>query len=258
MSNRRLKAFNENAEAYDRYRPLCPPELVKDLILLTALQGSHATLEIGCGTGQLTLDLAQRGHPVTALEIGPDLAAIARRKLATFPETIVETTDFTSWQSSSRFHLACSVQAFHWIDIHAGIAKVHEHLTEDGWLGLVWHVDESRNTDFWRRTSPVYEAFLPTPKERASSPRHTWILHEEYLASHPGFYPVSRRFYPWERTYTKEGYLGLLSTFSDQMLIEGPDRRKQFFAAIGEIIDEFGGEVTRFYKSVLLLAQKRS
>jgi 16S rRNA A1518/A1519 N6-dimethyltransferase RsmA/KsgA/DIM1 with predicted DNA glycosylase/AP lyase activity len=39
-------------------------------------------LEIGCGTGKATAPLARRGFPVTCVELGAQLAAVARRELA--------------------------------------------------------------------------------------------------------------------------------------------------------------------------------
>jgi 16S rRNA A1518/A1519 N6-dimethyltransferase RsmA/KsgA/DIM1 with predicted DNA glycosylase/AP lyase activity len=42
-------------------------------------------LEIGCGTGQATVPLAERGSRIVAVELGPAMAAVARRNLARFP-----------------------------------------------------------------------------------------------------------------------------------------------------------------------------
>jgi 16S rRNA A1518/A1519 N6-dimethyltransferase RsmA/KsgA/DIM1 with predicted DNA glycosylase/AP lyase activity len=37
----------------------------------------HRVLEIGCGTGQATFPLAERGLAVTAIELDPELARLA-------------------------------------------------------------------------------------------------------------------------------------------------------------------------------------
>jgi len=54
-------------------------------------------LEIGCGTGQATVPLAERGLAITAVELGAELAAIARRRLAGFPAAGVVTCAFEDW-----------------------------------------------------------------------------------------------------------------------------------------------------------------
>lgn len=56
--------FNEAAELYDRVRPGYPPRLFDDLAELAGLGSGSRVLEIGCGTGQATVPLAERaGHP---------------------------------------------------------------------------------------------------------------------------------------------------------------------------------------------------
>lgn len=81
------RGFDEFAEAFDRTRPVCPPALFDDLVPLAALQPGARVLEIGCGTGQATLPLAERGLHITAVELGAQLAARARQRLAAFPSS---------------------------------------------------------------------------------------------------------------------------------------------------------------------------
>jgi len=73
---RRLRAgFDRAAEDYQRTRPVCPPQLFDDLVRLAGLEAGDRVIEIGCGTGQATVPLAGRGLAVTAVELGPELAA---------------------------------------------------------------------------------------------------------------------------------------------------------------------------------------
>ena len=62
--------FDRAAELYDRARPVAPPEVFDDLVSLCGLEPGSRLLEIGCGTGQATLPLAERGFAVTAIELG--------------------------------------------------------------------------------------------------------------------------------------------------------------------------------------------
>src|SRR5437588_12952784 len=77
---RRLRAtFEEVPELYDRARPLYPAELFDDLVSFAGLEAGSQVLEIGCGTGQATLPLAERGFDIVGVELGTGLAAVTRR-----------------------------------------------------------------------------------------------------------------------------------------------------------------------------------
>jgi SAM-dependent methyltransferase len=78
---RRRWTFDEAAGLYDRARPGYPAALFDDLVELTGIGPGSRVLEIGSGTGQATGPLAERGCRVVAVELGPRLAAVARRNL---------------------------------------------------------------------------------------------------------------------------------------------------------------------------------
>ena len=74
---------------YDLARPGYPEEFFRDLRELVGTGPGCRILEIGCGTGQLTLPLARQGCAIVALDLGASLAAIARRKLKPYPQAEV-------------------------------------------------------------------------------------------------------------------------------------------------------------------------
>ena len=80
----RRATFNEAADGYDAARPIASPEVFDDLVERAGLAPGARVLEIGCGTGQATLPLAERGFSMLAVELGANLAEVARRKLAAF------------------------------------------------------------------------------------------------------------------------------------------------------------------------------
>src|SRR3712207_5907464 len=77
--------FDGAALLYDRVRPGYPEELFDDVVARTGLPRGGRVLEIGCGTGQATVPLARRGYCVLCVELGENLAAVARRNLASYP-----------------------------------------------------------------------------------------------------------------------------------------------------------------------------
>src|SRR6185312_17105910 len=93
--------FEDDAEVYQRTRPVCPPELFDDLMRLARLSPGDRVLEIAPGTGQATVPLAERGLAITAVELGASLAAVARRRVAGFPAVEVVTSSFEAWRPSA-------------------------------------------------------------------------------------------------------------------------------------------------------------
>ncbi|HEY5988888.1 MAG TPA: class I SAM-dependent methyltransferase [Streptosporangiaceae bacterium] len=95
---RRLRTtFTEDAELYDRARPGYPPEMFDDLVELAGIGPGCRVLEIGCGTGQATVPLAERGCRIVAVELGAAMAGIARDRLARCPAAEVVTSSFEAW-----------------------------------------------------------------------------------------------------------------------------------------------------------------
>ena len=66
----RRAIFDEVPELYDRVRPGYPAQLFEDVVGLSGIGARARVLEIGPGTGQATLPLAQRGYELTAVELG--------------------------------------------------------------------------------------------------------------------------------------------------------------------------------------------
>lgn len=77
------------------------------------LKAGDRVLEVGCGTGQATRSLAERGLKVHALELGPELAALARRNLRDLPDVNVQTLAFELFEVDKPLDTLVSVQAFH-------------------------------------------------------------------------------------------------------------------------------------------------
>ena len=62
--------FDQDAEAYDRSRPVAPDDVFDEALRLASLAPGSMVVEIGPGTGQATRQLAARGLQVVAVELG--------------------------------------------------------------------------------------------------------------------------------------------------------------------------------------------
>jgi SAM-dependent methyltransferase len=122
-------------------RPGYPERLFDDLALLSGTGPGTRALEIGCGTGQATLPLARRGYLLLGVELGANLAAVARTKLADYPNARVLACSFEAWPvEQEAFDLVVSATAFHWVDPRVRHRrKSAQALRPDGSLALIWN-----------------------------------------------------------------------------------------------------------------------
>lgn len=111
-----------------------------DFYVDQAVKIGGPVLDLCCGTGRISIPIAQRGISVTGLDMQPQLLAHARQK-ATAAQVEVEWVvgDATSFQLGRRFRLILvpyySLQMFgreH--QVNAFFASVRAHLQEDGVL----------------------------------------------------------------------------------------------------------------------------
>ncbi len=69
----------EVAEFYHQYRRSYPPAVIDTLTSAFGLTSDDIVIDLGCGTGQLTLPVARRVQAVAGVDPEPDMLARARR-----------------------------------------------------------------------------------------------------------------------------------------------------------------------------------
>jgi SAM-dependent methyltransferase len=250
--------FDRAAEDYQRTRPVCPPRLFDDLIDLAGLEAGDRVIEIGCGTGQATVPLAERGLAVTAVELGAELAAIARRRLTGFPATEVVTCSFEDWQpQGAPFDAAVAVNSLHWIDPQLRYSKPYE-LLRSGSAMAVAGCQWARPADagrFWTDVQEDYRAVgfegsPPPPPEKIGAqhfPPETGSLFEE----------VASLLYPFQVLYQAEDYLTNLATQSGTQAL-GEGRSAEFLARVRHRLESLGWpQLTATFVGYLTVGRRR-
>jgi ubiquinone/menaquinone biosynthesis C-methylase UbiE len=134
---RQRTLFDGVAQLYQATRASYPAEII-DFLMATAGTGPGSTvLEVGCGTGQLTRDLARHGFDLTAIDIGPAMIAAARREVQD-PAVSFQVSSFEDFTSADgALDLIVSATAFHWIDPEIKFTKPARLLRPGGWLALL-------------------------------------------------------------------------------------------------------------------------
>jgi trans-aconitate 2-methyltransferase len=83
-----------------------------NLLELLDPQPGERILDIGCGTGQLTAEIARRGAQVTGLDNSAEMLADARKN---FPELPFVLADASRFDFPERFDAVFSNAALHWV-----------------------------------------------------------------------------------------------------------------------------------------------
>ena len=253
--------FNDVASLYDEVRPGYPERLFDDLASLSDTGAGAKVLEIGCGTGQATLPLARRGYRLLGVELGANLAAMARTKLADYPYARVLACSFEEWPpEEGAFNLVVSATAFHWIDPQVRYRKSAQALRPDGSLALIWNRadPEGSSEGFLEALEDVHRREAPVLAPERRPPRLDWDADKAGEIERSGFFErPEERVYRFGVAHDAGSYLRLLGTYSSHRSLDEETRRR-LFAAVGRLIDEeYGGRVTQGYRSELYVCRKR-
>ena len=232
--------FDLAAEDFDRTRPVCPPQAFDDLVRLAGLAPGDRVVEIGSGTGQATVPLAERGLAVTAVDLGAELNQVARRRLAGFPAAEVVTSSFEDWSPPGpAFDAVVAFSALHWIDPDLRFAKPFGLLRPGGAMvvgGCQW-ARPGGDQPFWTQVQEDYRAVgyagePPPPPEQIDA----WHFPAQAASL---FTEVATRRYPFEFEYSSEDYLAILATQSGTHAL-GEAGRAEFLDRVRRRLEGLG------------------
>ena len=250
--------FDEDAVLYDRARPGYPAGLVDDLFELAGLTSGARIVEIGPGTGQATLALAERGASVLAVELGASLAAQLRRRTAGLPvEVAVGAFEEVPLPEPSDAVVAFT--AWHWLTPGVRVQKAYDALRPGGFLATVTteHV-RGGSSAFFADAQRCYEQWDPaTPPGLRLTPAEEVPPFLDEVDTSELFAPAVRHRCTQDVTYSAPGYLDVLATYSGHRALTDERRRGLFHCLRRLIEDSSEGSVTKRYLYELRVARRR-
>ena len=203
---------------------------------------------MGPGTGKATRDLLARGATVTAIEIGPEMAALLREVLPS-PDLAIVVGDFeTVAVDEQSFDALFSATAYHWISPQAQLDRPASLLKPDGVVAIVDlnQVSSPDDHGFFAAAQPIYERYgeghtgPPSPARDAVDPPM-----RSALSGDRRFTDVEVRSYDWNQTYSASDYRKLMLSYSSTQMME-PSAREALLDDMERFVDEhFDGQVTR-------------
>lgn len=107
-------------------------EYGRDLLQLLAPTRGERILDVGCGTGQLTYEIAASGAETVGVDASAEMIAAAREN---FPEVRFEVCDAAGMPFENEFDAVFSNAALHWVaDQKGAIASIARSLKPGGRL----------------------------------------------------------------------------------------------------------------------------
>ena len=269
LHRQRRGLFSTDVAAYETGRPGYPERVYDLMDQVCGLGPGTEVLEIGPGTGQATGRLLDRGASVTAIELGPDLAAYLEAKYAgrnlsvqvgAFEDVTLEPA---SWD------LIVAATSFHWVEPDVGLRRCAELLRPGGWVALWWTYfgDPDRPDPFRDALTPIFEELAPSlidmfPGAAFEAGAHPYALDATAriaeIEAAGRFGPVQHETVTWTGRHTPPELRAMFASFSPCLALP-PSERSEVLDAIEQLATEtFHGLVERPYLTLIYLAPRRS
>ena len=257
LAQERSRLFDEQAERYDRCRPTYPDVLIDEL--LGPEPAGLEVLDVGCGTGIASRQMAERGAKVLGVELAPRMAEIARSH-----GIDVELGAFEGWDAAGRtFDRVTSAQAWHWLDLPLATSKAASLLRPGGGLCLIWNAG-SQPDDLADALEELYASVVPGGGHRVfrgyaanrSTDVRTGLEPEmDAVSAVPDLGAPTAKWFPWTRAYERDEWLDQLLSRSDHTALK-PEVLDRLLEGIGAAIDDYGGSFVMNFETVLITATR--
>jgi len=256
--------FAGTAEAYARYRPAHPDDLLDDLRQRAGVTGEGRLLDVACGPGRVALPLAEHFSEVWAVDQEPEMIEVGRAQaerqgLTNVRWMVGRAEDIEA--APGAFELITIGEAFHRLDPQVVAKRALEWLAPGrclatlGGFGLMagqepWHEVLRAAVRPWRDRAAAARSASPQ-----ASPQTRGADHERAVLTGYGFEHGGAFDFPHPHVWTLESILGNLRSTSWLSTRALGDEVEHFDADVREALVAFDSsgrfpETLRFYYSL--------
>lgn len=215
-----MSQFDTTAPYYATYRPGIPDEAVDLLAQRVAGKERRILLDLGSGTGQVPLALAEKVTEIDVVEQDAGMLGEADKALAGLPVTVrlhnTSAEGFTPPTSSYRADLVTVCRAFHWMDQNVVLSRLEGMTVPDATVavmgdGSLW----TARTEWTDALRALIQEYLG--EERRAGKDKKYAAHDrpyrEILAE-SAFGQVEEHTIAVEREWSTETVIGYLYSTS--------------------------------------------
>ncbi|WP_371665833.1 class I SAM-dependent methyltransferase [Streptomyces sp. NBC_01241] len=214
-----MSQFDTTAPFYAAYRPGIPQEAVELLAQRVAGKEHRALLDLGSGTGQVPLALAERMTEIDVVEQDAGMLAEADKALAALPVTArmhnSSAEEFTP-PASYRADLVTVCRAFHWMQQDVVLTRLENMTAPDATVavmgdGSLW----TAHTEWTNALRALIQKYLG--EERRAGVGKKYAAHNRpyrEIIAESAFGQVEEHTIAVEREWTTETVIGYLYSTS--------------------------------------------
>ena len=247
--------YSSVAQAYHLARPRYSKSLLQFALERANLSPTSTILEVGCGPGTATVDLAEFGYPIVALEPSTDACELARQNCQNYPHVTLVNSTLEEWEREAcPFDAVVAASSYHWISPEVREDKIISCFPGQGTLILLWNTPPRPEPDVYSILNSVYQNYNPSLATYDDLATHQQSLNQmgESLLVSGNFRDLRSQQEICDRRYDIDTYLALLTTLSQYIRLDTAERNK-ILSALKLALQQEG--ITEFNTSYLSLVQ---
>ncbi len=136
-----VKPFTGTAYYYAKYRLGYPKEFFDHVVRYYGLDGRGRPLDLGCGTGQITIPLAEYFEEAIGLDPEEEMLVEAQKAGVTSITWVLKKAEEIS-EELGYFRLSTMGASFHWMEREKVLEKIYNLTEQGGGLVIAWPGEE--------------------------------------------------------------------------------------------------------------------
>lgn len=219
-------SFDKSSEHYVRARAEYPPEMTDTIVSLAGLTPSSKLLDVGCGSGQATMEFVARGYQVVAIDPAPNAIKLLAERAAEFSNLTAMTTTLEAFHPDESFDLILCAQAFHWLEPNRVSPQIADLAAPGGHIALLWHMQDVIPASPQAALQALNQRYFdqyPTMNPPEYAPEFLEVM-AEILSRDSRVGKPEIRDWPWRREYDLESFVALYKSWSKFATLPAPQQ----------------------------------
>ncbi|MEK5507083.1 class I SAM-dependent methyltransferase [Paenibacillus sp. FSL H7-0442] len=218
MSDYGPDLFKGTAWYYSRYRPPYPSSLIRFLVNKFSLNGEGRLLDLGCGTGQLSLRFSDWFEEIVGVDTESEMLDEANRLSS---DKRLDNVKWVQGRAEERvcdwsvFRLVIIAKAFHWMDRESILDILYNSSDTNGGVAIIDNTGKQEPLLWQLKVNEVVRRWLGDARRAGNSTYTPPKERYEDIVRKSGFKNVQRHILPsYSYTWTVDSIIGNLYSTS--------------------------------------------